>query len=41
MPSIAVRAAAEQMAVSDADKAEMKAVRLKRRVFELISTVSG
>lgn len=39
MPTIAVSARPEQMAVSDADKAEMKAVRLKRRIFELISNV--
>lgn len=40
MPTIAVHAAADQLAVSEADRAEMKAVRLKRRVFELISNVS-
>lgn len=40
MPTIAVHAAADQLAVSEADKAEMKAVRLKRRIFELISNVS-
>lgn len=40
MPSVAVHAQPEQLAVSDADKAEMKAVRLKRRIFELISNVS-
>jgi hypothetical protein len=40
MPTIAVNAQPEQLAVSDSDKAEMKAVRLKRRVYELISSVS-
>lgn len=40
MPTIAVKAQPEQLAVSDSDKAEMKAVRLKRRIFELISSVS-
>lgn len=39
MPSIAVTANPDQMAVSEADRAEMKAVRLKRRIFELISNV--
>lgn len=39
MPSIAISANPDQLAVSDADKAEMKAVRLKRRIFELISKV--
>lgn len=41
MPSIAVHAAADQLAVSEADKTEMKAVRLKRRVFELISNAAA
>lgn len=39
MPSIAISANPDQLAVSDADKAEMQAVRLKRRIFELISKV--
>jgi hypothetical protein len=39
MPSIAISARPEQMAVSEADMAEMKAVRLKRRIVELISKV--
>lgn len=40
MPTIAINAAPEQMTVSDSDQAEMKAVRLKRRIYELISSVS-
>jgi hypothetical protein len=41
MPTITISANPDQLAVSDADKAEMKAVRLKRRIFELISKVSS
>jgi adrenodoxin-NADP+ reductase len=41
MPSIRVHAPPGQMTVSDADRAEMKAVRLKRRIYELIDAVSG
>jgi hypothetical protein len=41
MPSIAVHAQPSQLAVSEADQAQMKAVRLKRRIFELISNVSA
>ncbi|KAF6253362.1 hypothetical protein COO60DRAFT_1273754 [Scenedesmus sp. NREL 46B-D3] len=37
MPSIAVHAQPSQLVVSAADQAQMKAVRLKRRIFELIS----
>jgi adrenodoxin-NADP+ reductase len=40
MPNIAINASPEQLAVSEADQAAMKAVRLKRRIFELISNVS-
>jgi hypothetical protein len=40
MPSIAVHAQSSQLVVSEADQAQMKAVRLKRRIFELISNVS-
>lgn len=40
MPSIRVHAPPGQMAVSEADRAAMKAVRLKRRIFELIDVVS-
>jgi hypothetical protein len=41
MPSIAVHAQPSQLVVSEADQAQMKAVRLKRRIFELISNVSN
>lgn len=40
MPSIAVHAQPSQLAVSEADQAQMKATRLKRRIYELISNVS-
>lgn len=40
MPNIAINATPEQLAVSEADQAAMKVVRLKRRIFELISNVS-
>lgn len=36
-----VRAAPDQMAVSAADEKEMKAQRIKRRVFEIIQQVRG
>ena len=38
-PSIAVHAAPDQMAVSAEDVAAMKAVRLKRRIHEIITKV--
>jgi hypothetical protein len=34
-----VHAQPSQLAVSEADQAQMKAIRLKRRIFELISNV--
>lgn len=39
MPSIAVHAMSSQLTISESDQAEMKAVRLKRRIYELISNV--
>ncbi len=39
--SIAVHAAAEQMAVSDDDRREMASVRLKRRIHEIITKASA
>lgn len=41
LPGLQVHAAPEQLAVSDADVAEMKAVRLRRRVHEIMSKVGG
>ncbi|WIA12056.1 hypothetical protein OEZ85_012135 [Tetradesmus obliquus] len=40
MPSIAVHAQPSQLAVSEADQAQMKATRLKRRIYELISNAA-
>jgi hypothetical protein len=40
LPNIGVHAAPGQLAVSEQDKAEMKATRMKRRIFDLVSTVS-
>lgn len=40
-PDIAVHVQPPQLEISDADQAEMKAVRLKRRIYELISNVSS
>lgn len=40
MPTIAVHAQPSQLAVSEADQAEMKKVRLKRRIYELMCQVS-
>lgn len=37
--SIAIHAAPEQMVVSDEDQAAMKAVRMKRRIYDIISQV--
>lgn len=40
MPRVAVHADPSQLVVSADDQAEMKAVRLKRRVYELVVNVS-
>eukprot|EP00878_Enallax_costatus_P014682 GHUV01015358.1.p1 GENE.GHUV01015358.1~~GHUV01015358.1.p1 ORF type:complete len:463 (+),score=138.55 GHUV01015358.1:726-2114(+) len=40
MPSIAIHAKPSQLAVSESDQAEMKAVRLKRRIYELIANAA-
>lgn len=41
LPGVAVHAPAQQMQVSPADQAVMKAQRLKRRLYEIVSQVSG
>jgi hypothetical protein len=39
LPNIGVHAAPGQLSVSEQDVAEMKATRMKRRIFDLVSTV--
>eukprot|EP00775_Hariotina_reticulata_P013005 gene13005-13134_t len=40
LPDIAVHVQPSQLVISEADQAEMKAVRLKRRIYELISNAA-